>query len=327
MFGMFGFAPTVQAQATPWGMLNIFGNLMTNMMETMQRQIEGALLGSLKVAAVQMLNQQVGQLVGGTSLGNALFITDFNDFLYQAPAQRASLYMNDFFTLTTQGKGSMGNYMGAGDTSGIGGSYASYLTTVGKQATTEAGGAAAYDLDQYTANPQTMFAEGDWRAFNAFISNPTNNPYGYALQAEEAYQTMLAMEKEEAVVKALSSGFLPAEQDGKVKTPAGAIEAVVADVSTLGNKIIAGAQNPTEFLSGVVSAMANRMINNLVQKGIGTIQTSIQREMGNVSREINTASTALSQQLGPAAQFSGEAAQRLNVNVNSQTAAPPSAGQ
>jgi hypothetical protein len=314
------------AQAGSWGE-PVAAARMKFMMETIRRYIEGALLGSLKVAAVQMLNQQVGQLIGGSSVGEALFITNFNDFLYQGPAQRTELYMNDFFTLTTRGKASAANYIGVGDSGGIGGNYASYLKSVGRQATTEAAGINTYNLEEYTPSPEAMFAEGDWRAFNAFFSNPANNPYGYSLQAEKVYQEKLAMEQQAATVKALSSGFLPAESNGTVITPAGAIEAVVADVSTLGNKVIAAASNPTEFLSGVVSAMANRMISNLIQRGVGQVQSNIQREVGNVSREVNASLNQATQQLGPGAQFINSTAQRLNVNVNTSTPPPASTGQ
>lgn len=315
---MLVFSAPHAAQAGYWGE-PIAAAQMKFTMETIRRYIEGALLGSLKVAAVQMLNQQVGQLVGGSSVGEALFITNFNDFLYQGPAQRTELYMNDFFTLTTRGKTSGSNYIGVGDSGGIGGNYASYLVSVGRQATTEAAGINTYNLEEYTPSPEAMFAEGDWRAFNAFFSNPANNPYGYSLQAEKAYQEKLAMEQQEATVKALSSGFLPAESNGTVITPAGTIEAVVADVSTLGNKVIAAASNPTELLSGVVSGMANRMISNLIQRGVGQVQSNIQRELGNVSRSLNTASTQASQQSGPGAQFNSSTAQRLNVNINAST--------
>lgn len=314
------------AQAGYWGE-PIAAAQMKFVMETIRRSIEGALLGSLKVAAVQMLNNQVGQLIGGSSVGEALFITNFNDFLYQGPAQRTELYMNDFFTLTTRGKTSGANYIGVGDIGGIGGNYASYLVSVGKQATTEAAGISTYNLEEYTPNPEAMFAEGDWRAFNAFFSNPANNPYGYSLQAEKAYQNKLAMEEQEATVKALSSGFLPAESNGTVVTPAGTIEAVVGDVSTLGNKVIAAASNPTELLSGVVAGVANKLISNLVQRGVGQIQSNIQREIGNVSREVNSSLNQATQQLGPGAQFINSTAQRLNVNVNASTPSPANTGQ
>lgn len=314
------------AQAGYWGE-PIAAAQMKFVMETIRRSIEGALLGSLKVAAVQMLNNQVGQLIGGSSVGEALFITNFNDFLYQGPAQRTELYMNDFFTLTTRGKTSGANYIGVGDTSGIGGNYASYLKSVGRQSTTEAAGISTYNLEEYTPNPEAMFAEGDWRAFNAFFSNPANNPYGYSLQAERVYQEKLAMEQQEATVKALSSGFLPAESNGTVVTPAGTIEAVVGDVSTLGNKVIAAASNPTELLSGVVAGVANKLISNLVQRGVGQIQSNIQREIGNVSREVNSSLNQATQQLGPGARFINSTAQRVNINVNASTSPPASTRQ
>lgn len=312
-----------QAHAGAWGE-PIAASLMKFTMETIRRSIEGALVGSLKVAAVQMLNSQVGQLVGGSSAGGALFITDFNDFLYQGPAQRTDLYMNDFFTLTTRGKASSGNYISAGNSGGIGGNYASYLESVGRQSTTEARGYNTVNLEEYTPSPETMFAEGDFRAFNAFVSNPANNPYGYSLQAEQAYQNKLAQEQQAAAIEATSSGFVANKKGGRVVTPAGAIEAVVADVSTIGNKIIASADNPGQLLSGVVSGMANKMISNLIQKGIGEVQTNIRREMGGVSSQVANSLNQTTQTFGPGAQFLNSTSQRLNVNTNPNTPPPPS---
>lgn len=317
------FAPLRTVRADTWG-ANLIAVMVQQMMERIQRSIEGVMLGSLKLAATQMLNSQVGQLVGGASVGQALFITDFNDFLYQGPKQRAELYMNDFFTLTTRGQSSSANYVAVGDSGGIGGNYQSYLVSAAKEATIESGGPKTYDLDQYTANPETMFAEGDFRAFNAFFSNPANNPYGYVLEAEGAYQGKLAMEREIAVTKAQSSGFLPSEQNGMVTTPAAAIEGLVTSVQNIPNQIIAAAQNPGELLSGVITGMANKMINNLVQKGIGQIQANIQREIGNVTSQINSQLGQISSITGPGGLSLGNL-QNTASRINPSGPVPPSA--
>ncbi len=162
------------------------GAIVHRALDTVYEQLEGAILGTLKVSAIKILNSKVAQMVGGSSVGDALFITDWGDFLYNTPAEKTKLFMNDFFTLTTRGKYASANYVGIGDVAGnVSGNYAGYLRSraensigvfySGTQSYFE------YDLDQYADNPERMFQEGDWRGFNAFFSNPMNNPLGYEL--------------------------------------------------------------------------------------------------------------------------------------------------
>jgi hypothetical protein len=294
-----------QAHADVWG-TTMAATIMKQAMEKIYDQIQGVLLGSLKVAAVQLLNSQINQLVGGSS-GQALFITDYNSFLYQTPRQKTNLYMNDFFTLSTRGKSSSSNYISAGDvSSGLGGNYTQYLVSMAKQATVNSGTTTIqYDLDSYASSPSTMFSEGNWRGFNAFFSNPANNPYGYTLLAENAYQKKLAENQKTAEVQAQSSGgFLPVQSNGKVIAPAGSIEAITTRVQNMGNDIIANASNPAEFLSGVVTSTVNQTINRLVQQGIGQVQSSIQREINNVSSQTSTSLKSSVSTSGPAALLS-----------------------
>ena len=308
------FVPPQTARADYWGS-EAMGVAMDQMMTTIKRVIEGALLGALKSAAIQALNQQVGQLIGGgSSSGQALFITNYNDFLYKGPAKQTELYMNDFFTMTTRGKGSSANYSGAGSSGGIGGNYAAYLTSVGKQATVQQGAPRTTNLEEYTKSPQAMFAEGDWRAFNAFFSNPANNPYGYSLQAEQAYQNKLAQEQQVALTKAQSAGgFLPSEQNGTVVAPGGSIQAAQVDVQNLPNQVLANADNPETLIAGVIGAMANKMISGLVQNGIGQVQSNVQRENGNIQSQVSAALDQATKAQGPGAAFTQEIQQRTSI--------------
>lgn len=327
VFSVFLFAGALmfaapQAQAGSWGEA-IAAAQMKFTMETIRRQIEGALLGTLKIAAVQVLNSQVGQLISGGVSGQPLFITDYNEFLYQRPREETNLYMNDFFTMTTRGRSSRANYIGAGNQPGIGRNYSAYLESVGRQSSVDSGRIQTYNLDEYTASPDQMFAEGDFRAFNAFFSNPANNPYGYALQSERVYQNKLAQEQQAAAIEAQSSGFISARQGGRIVTPAGSIEAALNNIQDIPNKIIAAASNPGELLSGVVSGVANRMVTALIQTGIGMVESNIQRAVDSVDRAVMGSAGGALRTLGPGGTFYPGVSQRTNINTSSGYIAPP----
>ncbi|MFZ2187302.1 MAG: hypothetical protein WAV46_01605 [Candidatus Moraniibacteriota bacterium] len=320
----FGLFPQ-PAHAQAWGAVNIFSDLMMNVVETIKRQMEGMLLGTLKMAAIQTLNNQVSQLVGGSAGGRPLFITDYNEFLYQGPRQRTDLYMNDFFSTTTRGKGSSANYIGVGDMGGLGGNYAAYLRSVAESTTTRRGAANVYDLEEYVASPDQLFARGDFRGLNAFFSNPANNTFGYTLQAEEAYQNQLDQEEQMAMAKAIAAGgFLPNEKNGVVTAPAATIEAAMTNVQNIPNQMIAAASNPGELLSGVVSAMANKLVSNLVQKGVGEVQSKITKEISSVNNKMYGEINNATKTLGPAVRYMGDINKNLNVNIRTSTPPPPS---
>jgi len=307
--------------AQMWGTSDIFGDMMMQMVDTIKRQIEGALIGTLKMAAIQMLNSKVGQLIGGASGGQPLFITDFNEFLYQSPRQKTNLYMNDFFSTMTRGKGSSANYISSGESSGLGGNYPSYLVASAKSVTTESGGISVYNLDQKGGIDNL----NDPSTFSSFISNPANNPMGAELQAQEVWQDKLATEQNLAQIEATSSGFRADKTNGVIVAPAAVIEATFNNAADLPNKMIAAATNPGELLSGVVSAMANKLVSGLIQKGVGEVQSKISKEIRSVDNKISGAMNSQIQQLGPAAQYMSGINNNVNVIIKTNTPAPPAA--
>lgn len=319
MFSLFGFTP--QAQAGAWGE-SIYAMLTDNIMDTISRQIEGAMLGTLKVTAIQTLNSKISQLAGGSQ---PVFITDWPKFLYTTPEQQTNVYMRNFFQVSTRGKYSNANYTGFGETGeSVSGNYSGYLVSQAEKNIYGSEGGTTYDLDQY-GNPNTMFQEGDFRGINAFFK-PANNPYGYSIIAQNAYLTELDRQKEVAKVQAQSSGFLGVQKNGITTTPAGSVQAMVTDVQTLGNKVLASAQNPAEFLSGVVLAVVNTTVNQVVQRGVGEVQSTIKREVEGVNNQIYKTINQASAAGGPAASLTNALIQqRINVDVNTNTPAPPSA--
>ncbi|TXI35257.1 MAG: hypothetical protein E6Q53_00070 [Candidatus Moraniibacteriota bacterium] len=319
------------AKADVWGAA-FAAELMGQIMDTIKKQLEGAILGTLKVAAIQVLSSQTAQMIGGTTLGNALFITDWYDYLYQKPAEQTKLIMNDFFTITTRGKYASANYVGAGDvTSSVSGNYPAYLVSQAKQSigdeSTQGEVGVQYDLDSYCSSPDELFQEGDYRCFNAMISNPANNPFGYTLSATAHYARTMNQKIEQAKTEAQSSGFTGKKQGGKTIAPAATIERMLSDVQNIGNNLIAAASNPNEFLSGVVNAVVNKAVSSMIQKGVGKVQANIEREIKRVDAKVNRELTRIDKQLGPAAKFTNEWSQKTNVYIKPYTAPPPGARQ
>jgi len=312
------FPKPVYAQM--WGTSDIFGDMMMQVVTTIKRQIEGALIGTLKMAAIQMINGKVGQLIGGGSGGRPLFITDFNEFLYQSPRQKTNLYMNDFFSTMTRGKGSSANYISLGESSGLGGNYSSYLVASMKSVTTESGGVSVYNLDQKGGIDNL----NDPSTFSSFISNPANNPMGAALQAQEVWQDKLATEQNLAQIEATSSGFRADKTNGVIMAPAAAIEATFNNAADLPNKMIAAATNPGELLGGVVSAMANKLVSGLIQKGVGEVQSKISSTISNIDNKVSGALNAQIKQLGPAVQYMNTV-NKVSAGLKTNTPAPPAA--
>ena len=94
MIFLFSFFPCVNAKADYWG-----GAMMASRWETMynnmMKQIENALIASLKEAAFQTINQTVSNAISQGANG-PMFITNWEDFLINEPQRQADLYMNDF---------------------------------------------------------------------------------------------------------------------------------------------------------------------------------------------------------------------------------------
>lgn len=316
------------ARAGYWGE-SLMAVTLDQLITTIKSQIEGAILGTLKVAAVTMLNSKVGQMVGGSSAGNSMIISDWDQFLYQAPAEKVNVYMNDFFSSVTQGKYASANYVGVGDTQGdVNGGYVAYLVGGAQQSIGMEGSAGGfqYNLDEFSSSPEQIFQNGDWRGFNAFVSNPMNNPWGFQIATQGVFSEQLAKEQKKADVKSKASGFKAPEAGGKTVAPVATIEGMVKDTQNIGNQIIAAAKNPGEFLSGVVGALVNKTITNLVQRGVGQVQANIKREIGNFDKKVTAKLNQVDKQLGPAAKYLKTTSQRVDTQVKPYTSPPPAAG-
>ena len=304
-----------KAHAGAWGE-SIAAAIMQTTIESIKRQIEGALLGTLKVAAVQLLNNQVFQLIDG-SLGESSVITNFDQFLNTIPQEKANkVIIKDILSQSLRGTESSANYVDPASSGKVTGNYNSYLKEVVLEATVNRKEIPKNNFAECNtgkSDPRVAIAEGDFRAINCLVASPANNPIGIAISAENVYNKTLEEKKKEQEIIAQSSGTKPIlDAAGNVITTSGTVQNLIDDVTTLGNKIIVGAENPAEFLGGVVASVVNRTISQVIQQGTGSIQRTINKEIGSINAQTNKAIYDAQGILGPAGAV-------INSRVNQTT--------
>jgi hypothetical protein len=296
--------PVHYAHADVWG--STWGaTIWKQFAETFQIQIQGISLGTAKNAAVQVIISQVNGMVGGNGLQGPMYITDWQQFLYDQPQQKTRAYMNDFFTLTTGGRASSLNYrsiaqsgasgtvadgsmgkklwlsqegivagVSTGAKGGSSGNYPAYLKEAALRSINNP--IPKMDLLEYTSSPDAMFREGNWKAFNAFFTNEVNNPFGYTLLTQKIHDKKLAAEEEKAATIAKSYNGYTGKMDGdKVSLPGGTAEKLFVNAQDLQNKMLTGATTPSELAASLAANAAVKQIQELFQgKGIGSSSTS-----------------------------------------------------
>ena len=186
---VFLMAVPQQAKAGAWGEA-IAVEVARRVYEEIRKSIDGILMATLRQTALQMLNSQIGQALGGGQYGNPLFVVSWDDELFLGPLKENSVYMNNLLTQTLRGRGSTLNYIPAEVASTFGGNYYDYLQKQAKAAIGTANAAASAPTTTITRDPRTAAAQGDVKNFFKAFDSPYNNPLGLplvmqAIQAED----------------------------------------------------------------------------------------------------------------------------------------------
>jgi hypothetical protein len=228
-------------------------------------------------------SEQVSNLISGTSSGDSKIIGNYKDFLYTEPLDNAKLYMNDYLTQLTSGRGSASSYIPNGSTgfgSGMGESYASTLKSVALKSTIEP---VATKFD-YPGNPgENLFADGFNNLDKLVDPEKTNNPWTIEKDAQQKFQQRLEAEQTAAFAESIAGKGMRSTKSGDtITTPGALIADNMANVMDLGNKIIAGSQSIPEAITAVVT----QIITQSISSGIGKAAENVQRE-GNVSNWVN----------------------------------------
>jgi hypothetical protein len=246
---------------------------MTEMLAKMDRQIEGAILASLKQAAIQTINDTVSNAISQGSGSGPMFITDWKDFLYKGPQREADLYMNDFFSSITSGRASISGYSSLGEIN-----YQQSLTNGAKKITI-IGNIPKCDI----TDSSDVFTSNNWNKLNSIFGNDACNQFGFNNISSSEYLSKLSMEQEAALAKSQAyRGFLPKTSGGIIITPGSTIADIQSQVEDIGNKIVAAAQTAPE----VVTALVTRLATKTIQQGIGQAQQYAQQK---INSEMNSA--------------------------------------
>jgi hypothetical protein len=147
------------------------------------------------------------------------------------------------------------------------------------------------DIQEYASDPTQPFAEGNWRAFNALISNPVNNAFGLALSAQQVYLSKLEEEQQKANTQAIAyQGFLATTEGGSggggglsgssgsnqeptVTTPGIITKEIQAYAENMSGETVVQARDIPE----VITALVTKIVTKTITQGIGKASQNAQR--------------------------------------------------
>lgn len=253
---------------------DIIGFSYKEMLEQLFIKIQGMIMGMMKQQAIQTINKQVDSMISGGGSGNAKFITDWETYLYKTPDNNTKLYMNDYLSQITSGKGSLGSYSSEGF--GSGSSYASQLVSAAKSNTIS----KKDPTFSYEGNPANMFSGGNFKNFNLYLSG-INNPWAFDINAQNEFEKKKAEERKLAAVKsqAYLGGIGAGEGTngkGTINLPGSVIMQTKANTMDLGNKVLASASHPEEMVTSLVSKILTQAMNQgMSSLGSSNISSSL----------------------------------------------------
>lgn len=278
--------------------------ILANVLTQIREMIMGIIMGMMKQMATQMLNREMGNMIGGSSSQNAKFITDWKDYMFTQPQQKANQFMNDYLSQVTRGRGSYSGYMSTSEGFGNGafmqgmggGNFIQSMVEGAKRQTTEQVEAAI----TYVGNPaQNLFAGGNFNNLNLYLSG-INNPWAFNINAQQKYQEQLTKQQEIAKTMGMSyQGFIGTMSGNMITNPGSLIKENMANVQDLGNKVLANAKSIPEVITSIVQ----QIITKAIQNGIGNAQRNVQREIQNVQNQATQQINSQVQQYGPGALY------------------------
>lgn len=291
VFVFFNFLFFSVPQANAWDLTPItipMGVMMTEML----RVTNGVILGAAKKAALTALEQEISYAITGSSANGVKFIADWRAYMVDEPQKKSNIYINDYISQALVGRGSRSGYEGVGDGPVFTVNYHGQLAEGGRNAIGEHEPRVTYKGD-----PSRMFASGNFRNFNNYLSG-INNPWAFNMHVQDKYQTNLKNEKDIAMTMAISyQGFT-----GTIDTSSGIITApgilakdLLAKVKTLPMDIMAAAQNIPEILTSI----ATQIITQSITQGIGSIQASVHSEISNVRSKMGSNTREAIKIIGP----------------------------
>jgi len=298
------------------------------MLQKIEDQITGVIMGTLKQQAVMMINREINSIIGGATGMGVRFITNWTDYLVTQPNMQEQRILNDYVSQVTRGVGSAVSYeavrlgtsimanngsktlglkngqpMVLGEDSSNEGfeeqaaNHLLELTEVAKSSIEE-----TVPQITFEGSPENLFASGDFRGLETYFTG-INNAWGMQIHMDEKKEEIKKQTQNEALAKSIANGgFIGTGEEngeGNITYPGTLIKESIANIEDLGNKIIASAQSMPEVISSVVS----RMMTQLIQRGFNEVDRMVQKQINDVTNQVNSQVNKAISEVGPSAQY------------------------
>lgn len=300
--------------------------------------IRATIMGMLQQQAVESLNQEVNSKVGGSSSQNAMFITDWEDYMKQPEKNAKRKVMNDYLSQATKGRGSALAYVpensaskiASGKFEGVGpGSFFFGITAdnplYGRIASAAAKEASPNSLLSssnyvnsleknvqssiiepknssltYEGDPSNMFKSKDGFYNMSLFLSGINHPAAFDLYMQQKYREEVETEEDIARTKAIAyQGFKGTEKNGKTVNPGSVVKENVVNVQDMGNQLIVNADHPAELLTAIVA----QYLQKALEGGWNNVQSNLYRDTESVKRNAEKEKAREIKENGPGAMY------------------------
>jgi len=237
-----------------------------------------SMVANLKSVASRLINSKVRALLTGSKSSGALFITDYNDFIFRSSERTAQVYANNLFRSITR------------DSS----SYTRRVARVAENAIenelNKAGAMAKTTIDDYVSGgAENLFDEtkgGGNAAMVELTANPYNNPYGAYVYGQMAVQRKITELEKSKVTEATSGGGFKSKVNPKtnlIDLPGSVLSDIVSMAESLPMMMVAYASTIPE----VAGTMAAQIISQSIESGIADASNSVDNKLGEINRRVN----------------------------------------
>ncbi|NTW26852.1 MAG: hypothetical protein HGA36_00810 [Candidatus Moranbacteria bacterium] len=230
--------------------IGVTGQWVQDIAVYVAEHLDSVIITASKMAALIAV-QKITQAIMGTGGGGA--ISDYNNYLYIAPQQRAMAQMNSFFNTVSRGRLSSLNY------EGVGPNYDAYLVAQARQSI--AGQPFTTNLQDYATDPTQLFAGGNMKGIMTYMQC-ANNVACYTLTSTAQYNLEYA--KAQTIAKSEQDrGFLPVKKNGKIIQPSVIVSSALTQMDQLGTQVImnADASKNADLASSLTQIAAGATIN------------------------------------------------------------------
>lgn len=232
----------------------------------LKENIMSAIVGGMKTAAINMINAQINIQIGkmGGS-GGGTFVTNWKAHIITQSRNKANVYLNDYLSQSTQGRGNNASYKSEG--------Y-NYSEDLKYSATTKVTQSTSVPKPTYEGNPTQMTQGNDFLKKLGNYYSGVNPRDSYSSSANTFYEETYREEQKVISDATISNqGFAGTDKNGNITRPGILNKDMIANLENIGNITLANAKDLPEV---IISAVVSKGLTMAMQKGFSSLQNKYQ---------------------------------------------------